>query len=50
MDINIPEIDGIQAIAEVHSQFPNTVFILSTAYERFDLAQKAIPLGVFSYL
>jgi two-component system response regulator YesN len=26
------------------------VFILSTAYERFDLAQRAIPLGVFAYL
>jgi two-component system response regulator YesN len=26
------------------------IFILSTAYERFDLAQRAIPLGVFDYL
>lgn len=50
MDINIPEMDGIQAIAEVHTQFPGTIFILSTAYERFDLARKAIPLGVFAYL
>jgi two-component system response regulator YesN len=50
MDINIPEVDGIQVIAEVHAKYPGTFFILSTAYERFDLAQKAIPLGVFAYL
>ena len=42
--------DGIQVIEEVHEQFPDTIFILSTAYERFDLAQRALPLGVFLYL
>jgi two-component system response regulator YesN len=50
MDINIPGMDGLQVIGEVHKKFPATAFILSTAYERFDLAQRAIPLGVFAYL
>lgn len=50
MDINIPGIDGMEVIAEVHPAFPGTVFILSTAYERFDIAQRAIPLGIFAYL
>lgn len=50
MDINIPGIDGIEVIADVHGKFPGTIFMLSTAYERFDLAQRAIPLGVFAYL
>ncbi|HCM27012.1 MAG: DNA-binding response regulator [Treponema sp. GWB1_62_6] len=50
MDINIPGIDGIEVIAEVHKKVPGTIFILSTAYERFDLAQRAIPLGIFAYL
>jgi two-component system response regulator YesN len=50
MDINIPGIDGLEVIGEVHRKFPAMVFILSTAYERFDLAQRAIPLGVFAYL
>ncbi|MDR3337115.1 MAG: helix-turn-helix domain-containing protein [Treponema sp.] len=50
MDINIPGIDGLEVIAEVHRKFAGMVFILSTAYERFDLAQRAIPLGVFAYL
>lgn len=50
MDINIPGMDGIEVIANIHAKVPDTVFILSTAYERFDLAQRAIPLGVFDYL
>ncbi|MFP3090646.1 helix-turn-helix domain-containing protein [Treponema sp. TIM-1] len=50
MDINIPGLDGLEVIAEVHRKFPGMIFILSTAYERFDLAQRAIPLGVFAYL
>ena len=50
MDINMPGIDGLDTIAEVHDKFPDTLFILSTAYERFDLARRAIPLGVFAYL
>ncbi|GHV70698.1 hypothetical protein AGMMS49928_19460 [Spirochaetia bacterium] len=50
MDINIPGLDGLEVIADVNKKFPNSIFILSTAYERFDLAQRAIPLGVFAYL
>jgi two-component system response regulator YesN len=50
MDINIPGKDGLSVIEEVYRRFPAIVFILSTAYERFDLAQRAIPLGVFAYL
>ena len=50
MDINIPGLDGLEVIADVHKKFPAMIFVLSTAYERFDLAQRAIPLGVFAYL
>ncbi|QQO11023.1 response regulator transcription factor [Breznakiella homolactica] len=50
MDINIPGMDGIQVISEVYRKFPSMVFVLSTAYERFDLARRAIPLGIFAYL
>ena len=50
MDIHMPGIDGIDTITEIRKHNPNIVFILATAYERFDIAQRAIPLGVFSYL
>lgn len=50
MDIQMPGINGIDAIKQVRNKFPKIVFILATAYERFDIAQKAIPLGVFSYI
>ncbi|HNQ97744.1 MAG TPA: response regulator [Treponemataceae bacterium] len=50
MDINMPGFDGLEAISRVHECFPNTIFVLSTAYERFDIARKAIPLGVYAYL
>jgi two-component system response regulator YesN len=50
MDINIPGLDGLEVIADVHNKFPAMIIVLSTAYERFDLARRAIPLGVFAYL
>ncbi len=50
MDISMPGMDGLETIARVHESVPSTVFILSTAYERFDLARRAIPLGIHAYL
>lgn len=50
MDIAMPGIDGLDTIRELQHEFPDVLYILSTAYERFDLAQRAIPLRVFAYL
>lgn len=50
IDINMPGMDGLEVIRRARSDCPDCIFILSTAYERFDLAQKAIPLGIHAYL
>lgn len=50
MDIAMPGIDGLDTIRELQHEFTDALYILSTAYERFDLAQRAIPLRVFAYL
>ena len=50
MDINIPGIDGLAVLEDVHKKYPGMICVLSTAYERFDLARRAIPLGAFAYL
>ena len=50
MDINIPTIDGLAVLEDVYKKYPRMIIILSTAYERFDMAKRAIPLGVFAYL
>ena len=46
----MPGIDGLDTIREMQLEHPEALYILSTAYERFDLAQRAIPLRVFAYL
>ena len=50
LDINIPGMDGLAVLEEAHKKYPRMICILSTAYERFDLARRAIPLGAFAYL
>jgi two-component system response regulator YesN len=50
MDVNLPGISGLDAIREIRQALPGTLFILVTAYERFDIAKEAFDLGVADYL
>lgn len=50
LDINMPEMDGLQMIAAIKSQYGNLEISILTGYRDFDYAQKAIRLGVTRYL
>lgn len=49
-DIRMPNMDGLQMIAALGSEYPNLQIAVLTAYRDFDFAQKALHLGVCRYL
>lgn len=50
MDIQMPGINGIEAMKEIRKANSNIIFIIMTAYDKFDYAREAINLGVLEYL
>ena len=50
MDIHMPGINGIEAMKEIRKFSANTIFIVMTAYDKFDYAKEAIKLGVMEYI
>ena len=50
MDIQMPGINGIDAMREIRKFLANTIFVVLTAYDKFDYAKEAIGLGVLDYL
>lgn len=50
MDINMPGIQGLEAIKEILSRHPQTKMILVTAYDYFAYAKEAVALGVKDYI
>lgn len=50
MDIQMPGINGIEAMQEIRKENKNVVFIVLTAYDKFEYTQKSIDIGVLSYL
>ncbi|SFK86532.1 two-component system, response regulator YesN [Lachnospiraceae bacterium KH1T2] len=50
MDIHMPGINGLQAIEEIRQFSADSIFIIMSAYDKFDYAKEAIKLGVMEYL
>lgn len=49
-DIKMPGLNGLDLVKEIKKLRPEIKIILISAYEQFDFAQKAISLGVLSYI
>jgi len=51
VDINIPgELNGMEIIEKIHDEHPLAKFVITTAYDTFSFAKKAISLGCTDYL
>ena len=50
MDIRMPGLSGLDAIAAIKKIHGSALFIIITAYEKFEFAREAINLGVFDYI
>ncbi|MCC8049080.1 MAG: response regulator [Clostridiales bacterium] len=50
LDIQMPGINGIQAMKEIRKSNSTALFYIISAYDKFDYAKEAIDLGVEKYL
>lgn len=50
MDIQMPGINGIEAMKEIRENNSHVIFIVMSAYDKFDYAKEAIKLGVLEYI
>lgn len=50
MDIQMPGLNGIQAMKEIQKTNKKIIFIVISAYDKFSYAREAINLGVLEYL
>ena len=49
-DIRMPEMDGLALAETITNLLPDTKFIILSAYNEFEYAQRAVNCGVFEYI
>lgn len=50
MDIQMPGINGIEAMREIRKTNDSIIFIVMSAYDKFDYAQETMKLGAIEYI
>ncbi len=50
MDINMPGLNGLETVSVITKLKPNIVFVILSAFDRFQYAQQAIELGAYKYI
>jgi DNA-binding NtrC family response regulator len=50
MDVNMPEMDGIEALERIKDYDPSVIVIILTAYSNVSDAVKAVKFGAYNYL
>lgn len=50
MDVNMPEMDGLQALTEIKKHDPSIIVLILTAYSNVSDAVRAVKEGAFNYL
>ena len=50
MDIQMPGMNGLEAVEEILADYPHIKFIMVTAYDTFNYVQSALKLGAKDYI
>ena len=50
MDVNMPEMDGIEALSEIKKYDPTIIVLILTAYSNVGDAVKVVKEGAYNYL